>query len=237
MSVKDLELINVLNYNENVVAVTTKNESYLMQPAEDDMPSILPLTPSEIEFINGNSSAFKVGTLRFEEDIEEEVYTKLLKMVNWKDILKNDEIKDILIHPTLEGLQKILDIKTSTEFERVRGIFVKLKNQKNNFISLQVEDLISARYRELVNHQTKTNIVLQPKDVSNNVVNEEVNVLKEQNKSLQDQMAQMQKMMEQMLAMQSQNNTEKVKVEKPEKVETKTTTTQKSTASKAKTNK
>lgn len=241
MSVKDLEIINVLNYNHNAVSVKTKNGGYLMQPAdENNMPSILPLSPSEIEYINGSSNAFKLGILRFEEDIEEEVYTKLLRINNWRNILKNSDIEKILTNPTLEGLQKLINIKSPIEFERVRGILTYLKNNNDKHISIQVERIINERYKELINHQVKSNISLRPKDVqSDEIVSEEVIELKKQNKLLQDQMAKMQEMMEQMMAMQSKNKvveetkTDKTEVKtgksenKSEKTQTKNTTTQK----------
>ena len=197
MSIKNKEIINVLNYNTNIVTVSTKNDNYSLQAAEDDIPSILPLTPSEIEYINGNSVAFKDGHLRFPEEIEEEVYVDLLRIANWKDILTNKEIKEIILNPTIEGLQKLIGIKNSSVFERVRGIFIQLKNNGNEDVSTRVERIINTRYKELLNRQIKSDIILQPKDiVSNNIPNEEVNALKEQ-------LAQMQKMMEQMMAAQS----------------------------------
>lgn len=221
MSVKNLEIINVLNYNHNAVSVKTKDSGYLMQPADEDgTPSILPLTPSEIEYINGNSNAFKLGILRFEKEIEEEVYTKLLKINNWKNILTNQEIENIIKNPTLEGLQRLIDIKSSTEFERVRGIVTYLKNNNDNHISIQVERIINERYKELINHQIKSNIVLRPKDITTNEkVSEEVNELKNQNKALQNQLTELQEMLKKMMETKVdtvQNKKEEIKTEEKE---------------------
>jgi hypothetical protein len=226
-SVKNLEIINVLNYGYSAVSVQTKDTGYLISPVSDNgTAGVLPLSPSEVEYINSNSLAFKVGLLRFEKDIEEEVYTKLLRIYDWKNILTLEDIKEILIHPTLEGLTKIINITNELVFDMVRGIFVRLKNQKNNLISLQVEEVINKRWLELRNHQTVTSIVLEP--ISEVKTGKELEELKERNRLMQEQMEIQQKQLaesqQQMLAQmeqvrllmaQLQNN----KVEDSEKVE------------------
>lgn len=202
MSVKDRELINVLNYNENIVVISTRDNQYSFNPSENDVPTLIPLTFSEIEYVNSNTEAFKSGLLRFPEDIENEMYNEL-RVLNWEDILKNSDIRDIILHPTLEGLKKIIDIKSSSAFERVRGIFTRLKNSENENISIRVERIISARYKELINRQTKTSIILSPKDSTvSTITSEEVD-------SLKQQLAQMQELMLKMMG----EKTEPAKVE------------------------
>lgn len=199
MSIRDKQVINVLNYNDSIVVVSTRDNGYAVNPRDIDggAPSILPLSFSEIEYINSNSNAFKSGYLRFPKEIEEEMYTEL-RIVGWEDILTNEEIEQILLHPTIEGLQKILSIKSSTVFERVRGIFTVLKNSGDGNISIRVDRIISERYKELVNKKTKTDISLVPKDVASiqSVSTEEVD-------SLKKQLQEMQAMMTKLLANQS----------------------------------
>ena len=48
MTINENKLINVLNYNDNIVVVSTKTDGYAMQPASNGNPSILPLTFDEI---------------------------------------------------------------------------------------------------------------------------------------------------------------------------------------------
>ena len=129
-----MENISVLNYNSFAVVISTKTEGFLVPAMTNGVPSSIPLSYQEIEYINTSSNAFKTGTLRFEVDIEEEMY-KSLRIVNWKDILTNKQIEDMLINPTMEGLQRIVDIQDVNYFERIRGIFVGLKNSNEYDIS------------------------------------------------------------------------------------------------------
>lgn len=204
MSIKEMKTINVLNYNENIVVVSTKHDSYAIEPATNsDNPTILPLTLEEILYINGNSGAFKTGILRFPEDIEQEIYEDYLRIPHWKDILTVKQIENIILHPTVEGLTKLVNIKDTGVFDRVRGVFVRLKNTTNDDISMRVEKLINARGDELRRGIRNTTITVKAKDAVSNIPNEEVDALKKQNKALQEQMENMQKMMEQMMAMQT----------------------------------
>lgn len=204
MSLDTTKLINVLNYNMNPVAIKTHVKEYICSPAEsEDSPSIKPLSISEIESLNSDTNAFKIGTLRFPEDIEAQMYEEILRIVEWKDILTNKQIKEIILHPSVDGLRKIIEIRNVSLFERVRGIFFSLKNSNQYDISNRVEAIILRRYKELCNQQVKTSIELTSKDTTTAIPNEEVNALKEQNQAMQSQMEAMQKMMEQMMAMQS----------------------------------
>lgn len=205
MSIDTNKVINVLNYNMNPVAIKTHIKEYLCSPAEDnDHPSINPLSFSEVESLNSNSNAFSIGMLRFSPDVEEEIYD-VLRIVEWKKILSNEDIEEIILHPSVSGLTKLVEIKNTSLFERVRGIYFYLKNTDQYDISTRVEKIINARYKELVNKQVKSNILLSTKDTTTNIPNEEVIELKEQNKNMQTQMENMQKMMEQMMALQAGN--------------------------------
>lgn len=206
MSLDTTKLINVLNYNMNPVAIKTHVKEYICSPAEsEDSPSIKPLSISEIESLNSDTNAFKIGTLRFPEDIEKQMYEEILRIVEWKDILTNKQIKEIILHPTVEGLRKLIEIRNVSLFERVRGIFFLLKNSNQYDISNRVEAIILRRYKELCNQQVKTSIKLTSKDTATAIPNEEVVALKEQNNAMQTQIEAMQKMMEQMMAMQTNN--------------------------------
>ena len=55
MPIKEMKTINVLNYNENIVVVSTKHDSYAIEPANNSDNPYLPLTLEEILYINGNS--------------------------------------------------------------------------------------------------------------------------------------------------------------------------------------
>jgi len=204
--IKDMKTINLLNYNENVVVVSTKHDSYAIEPAIDsETPTILPLNLEEILYINGNSAAFKSGILRFPEDIEKEMYEDHLRIPNWRDLLTIKEMEDIILRPTMEKLVKLVGIKDVGTFDRLRGVFTRLKNTTNSDISMRVERIINARSDELRRGIRNTEIVIKPKDTASVIQNEEVDALKEQNIALQEQMTQMRELMEKMLASQSSN--------------------------------
>ena len=117
-----------------------------------------------------------------------------------ENILTNEDIENIPTHPTLDGLQRIIDIENQTYFDRVRIIMFKLI--KNGIdVTTKVSRIVEQRYDELRRRQRVSSITLTKKDTQ--VSSDEVKALSEQNASLQRQLDEMKKMMEQMMAMQS----------------------------------
>lgn len=197
MPIKDKQTINVLNYNDNPVVVSTRDTSYVIESAENGTPTKMPFSFQEIETMNGNGSAFESGLLRFESEDEAEAY-ETLRITNWKNILKNDEIEEIILNPTYDGLRRIVDIKSSSMFERVRGIYTRLKNDERNDISNRIERIVSTRYRELISGKIKTEIVLTQKD-SEKPVLANVGEIKAENEALKTQMEELKSMMSALL--------------------------------------
>lgn len=218
--IKETEKISVLNYNENRVSVeVAPNKSYSFEPSNDGItPTVIPMSIDEIRYAN-NSTAFKNGTLFFDKSREEEIY-KELNITDWKNILSNNAIREIILHPTYDGLNRIIAIKDSAEFERVRAVFHKLKQDETHDVSVRVAQIINTRYKELLNRQINTSIVLTKKDIPETVNSVEVDELKAQNAAMQEQMAKMQKLIEQMMATQNTTNDTANKEETP-KEETK----------------
>lgn len=213
--IKDMKTINVLNYNSSTVVISTKHDSYAIEPAIDsDNPTILPLTLDEILYANANSMAFKSGILRFPEDIEKEMYEDYLRIPNWESLLTIKQIENIILHPTMEGLTKLVSVKDSGIFDRIRGVFIRLKNTTNDDISLRVENIIEARGNELRNGIRNTQIVIKARDAVSSVSTDEVDGLKKQNEVLQNQLNEMQAMMAEFLASQKKVNENAVESEK-----------------------
>ena len=213
--IKDMKTINVLNYNSSTVVISTKHDSYAIEPAIDsDNPTILPLTLDEILYANANSMAFKSGILRFPEDIEKEMYEDYLRIPNWESLLTIKQIENIILHPTMEGLTKLVSVKDSGIFDRIRGVFIRLKNTTNDDISLRVEKIIEARGNELRNGIRNTQIVIKARDAVSTVSTDEVDGLKKQNEDLQNQLNEMQAMMAEFLASQKKVNEDTVESEK-----------------------
>lgn len=213
--IKDMKTINVLNYNSSTVVISTKHDSYAIEPAIDsDNPTILPLTLDEILYANANSMAFKSGILRFPEDIEKEMYEDYLRIPNWENLLTIKQIENIILHPTMEGLTKLVSVKDSGIFDRIRGVFIRLKNTTNDDIFLRVEKIIEARGNELRNGIRNTQIVIKARDAVSSVSTDEVDGLKKQNEVLQNQLNEMQAMMAEFLASQKKVNENAVESEK-----------------------
>lgn len=194
------EKIGVLNYNENSVSIrTSPTESYCFEKSMDGVtPTIIFLTLGQIRYAN-NYNAFRNGLLFFEKKKEKDVYEEL-HINDWENILTNNDIREIIIHPTFEGLNKIIAIKDDSTFERVRAAYHKLRMENTYDISIRVAQIIDARYRELQNKKLTSSIVLEKKDIVAPIDSKEVEDLKSANATMQKQLEEMQKMMAELLA-------------------------------------
>ena len=211
----------VLNYNGSPVAVSTRHESYIIPGGSSESPSSMPLSVDEIVQINSNSNVFKMGLLWFEEEVQEELY-KECRIRNWENILRDKEIEDIILHPTLEKLERLLSIENEQYFERCYGIYIGLKNS-NHSIKQNVENVMLARRKELRNRKYKTGILLTKKET--NVVSEEaLKETQEQNVKLTKEVDELKAMVAQLLAAQ-QNSASATAETKPAEDSDKTETT------------
>lgn len=209
----DKDNILVLSYNENKVCVDGANESYNFNPSNGVDPVINIMSLKDLQFINSNTGLIKTGWLTFQEEEKEEIFNAL-HIRDWKNILTKEELKDIMLNPTIEGLQKIIDINDESYYDRVR-IALHILMTDGEDVSSRVKNIVDARYKELVRKQRKSSIVLSQKDVS--VSNNKAKELEAQNAELKSQLEEMKAMMTQFMAMQTQNavNTEPIKEEKP----------------------
>lgn len=221
MSKINLQNITVLNYNENDVFVDSSKEHYKFNASRDGInPTMQDIPINELQYICSNTDILVTGWLTFNEDEKEEIFTAL-RVPNWRDILTNEDIREILTNPTMEGLQRILDITSITYFDRVRIVMFKLLSEGID-ISSKVKNVVDRRYDELQKRQRITSIVLNPRVEEKKVSNEQVKELSEQNAKLQEQIEQMKQMMEKLMASQTSDsagdsNTTKVDAEVPKK--------------------
>lgn len=178
------KLYMVINYGKSPVAVASRSGSMMIAAADrDGRPAEQPFSLDEIVEINSICGCFKLGLLRFEEEYEAEIY-ELLRIHNWRDIMTDAQIEDILLHPTLDTLQKIIDIKEPLYFERVRGIYTGLKSVAAD-VPGKVDMVIQERSREFMKKVTTSSIQLVPKAEES----AEMEALKEQMAKMQEQMA------------------------------------------------
>lgn len=215
MSIKENVSIAVLNYNESNICIPTNISTHILPPAVDGVPSVDYLSFAEINYVNGISDCFRTGLVQFEDKDKEEIYSAL-HFSDWKNIITNAEIKDILLNPTIEGLQKIIDVTNKSVFDRIRTIFVGLKENPDNDISNRVIKIMETRENEFKRGIYKSQIILKPKDASEKAISkDEIDAIKEQNAMLMNQLAEMQKML---ASMQKENTDEKPVAETAKKV-------------------
>lgn len=148
----------VYNYSTSPVAVSTRFDSYTIPGAKDGEPTAFPLTLDEIMFINNNSGVFKYGLLWFEESVADAIFEKL-RIRNHDKILTDAQIKDILVSPTVDGLNTLISIDNDAYFNRVRGIYLYLKNTTG--LSSKVSEVIEKRYREIRDKKKTSDIHIQ----------------------------------------------------------------------------
>lgn len=204
MSNLDKQNINVLNYNENDIFSDTMRDHYKFSASRDGItPSVTPIPLNELLYISSNTEAISSGWLMFDDDVKEEIY-KELRIYNWENILSNKDIEDIIMNPTIEGLQKIIDIDNPSYFDRVRVALFKLI-EDGKPVTEKVNRIIDQRYDEIQKRQRRSSIILTKKDETvPTATAEEVKALSEQNANLQEQLNAMKAMMEQMMAAQTQ---------------------------------
>lgn len=208
MSKIDLQNITVLNYNENEVFVDSSKEHYKFNASRDGVtPTMQNIPISELQYICSNTDVIVTGWLTFDEDEKDEIYTAL-RLPNWREILTNEDISNILTNPTMEGLQKIIDISNLTYFDRVRIVMFRLLNDGVD-ISSKVKNVVDRRYEELQKRQRVSSIILNPRIGEKKASNEQVQELSEQNAKLQEQLDEMKKMMAQFMSAQNISTTEK----------------------------
>ena len=208
MSKIDLQNITVLNYNENEVFVDSSKEHYKFNASRDGVtPTMQNIPISELQYICSNTDVIVTGWLTFDEDEKDEIYTAL-RLPNWREILTNEDISNILTNPTMEGLQRIIDISNLTYFDRVRIVMFRLLNDGVD-ISSKVKNVVDRRYEELQKRQRVSSIILNPRIGEKKVSNEQVQELSEQNAKLQEQLDEMKKMMAQFMSAQNISTAEK----------------------------
>lgn len=156
MAIQKEKTYMVLNYSANPVSISTKDRSIIFEGGSPEAPYGIPMTANEIIAANMNGCAFKIGLLWFEPDVEEDMYTEL-RILNWKNILKDQEIESIIMHPSADGYEKILSIDNPMYFDRVVGVLLGLKNSFED-VPNQSKVLIDARAAEIREGKRRTEI-------------------------------------------------------------------------------
>ena len=151
---------DILNYCPSPVSVSTRDLNELIPGGNSESPSRVPMKLDDIMFINANSRVFKDGILFFDPDIEAEMYDEL-RIKDWQNIMRDSDIEDIVLNPTIEKLERVLAINSVMMFERIYGVYVGLKNAGAS-ITLSIQNLMDRRHKEISDGKLKTEIQVQP---------------------------------------------------------------------------
>ncbi|MGN0578022.1 MAG: hypothetical protein ACI4J4_05340 [Ruminiclostridium sp.] len=164
------------NYSPSMVIVQCKDSTITFEGGTAEAPTSFPFTMNELQYINNKCEVIKNGILVPAEDEAEYVYGAL-RIQNYQNILSNQQIEDIILHPTVEGLEKILAIKDTPYYERIYGIFISLRNADAP-ITANVARIIKGRYLELRDGKRDTEFTVRQKDTQR-VDSEDVEALKQ----------------------------------------------------------
>lgn len=186
---KDIRVFNECPFSVNLVG---QRRDYIFPPATDGEPTMNFVDFDEIEYAHSRGKVFSIGLLTFAEEDREGMYAAL-GIKDWQSkVWTNEEIEDIITHPSMDKMQKVIDIRDIISLERVRGMMVKFMNEKRD-ISQNVINIINARFRELNAGNYNTNIEIRPADVEQKVSPSEVDELKKQMAEMKALMANMAK--------------------------------------------
>ena len=123
-SVMEKKFIDVLNCDDNVVTISSLNgKGYTFEPGSVEDPCVIPIPPEEIMYMNSTCSAFKNGVLRFRPEEQNEIFKAI--GIKGDDVLFIEDIDNAILNPTVENLQRMIDIKDGAQFERIRGRFYR----------------------------------------------------------------------------------------------------------------
>ena len=194
MSIRDKNDIRVYNECPFQVNLVGQRRDYIFPPCEDGEPTMNFVNFDEIEYAHSRGKLFTIGLLFFDEAEQEKLY-EALGIKDWqKKIWRNSEIEDAIMNPTLEKMQRIIDVKDMITLERIRGMMVRFVNEKRD-VSQNVINVINTRFKELNSGNTTSKIELRASDVEKRVSADEVDALKKQLEETQKLMLQMQQQM------------------------------------------
>lgn len=161
MAIDRNKMYMVFSENAYPVYFPAKDGDFMFEKASKENPSMRQVHFDDIVRVNSSSTLFRDGTLRFEKEYEEGLYTEL-RIPEWRDIWKNDDIVRILQDPTMEEIERIINFQYQNVFNRVRGIFTGMLNAGEE-ISSKARTAIEKRQEELEKGIFKSRINVAPK--------------------------------------------------------------------------
>lgn len=135
----------------------------MLEPAdmESGEPSRTLVHFEDILRAHTQGSLIKTGLVFFEKECEAEIYEEL-RIPNRENIWHRKDIKEALLNPTIDKLQRIIDGRERSVFDRIRGVYTGLINAGYD-IPRKTRDVIENRFVEWQNDMSTSKIVLKPK--------------------------------------------------------------------------
>lgn len=149
------------------------------------------ITWEDVCYINDTTNIIKYGMISFDKDDERAIY-KELGISDWENILFEETIEDIILHPTMEKLQKIIEIKDIITLERVRGKLLYFINTGAD-ISTNTINVINGRWFEFNHSQRVSKIELVSTKATKPADEKEVSELKDEVAALREIVTQLTK--------------------------------------------
>lgn len=143
--------IKVLNYH-NFINLPTEDDRKPIFLEEGNLHELKPfvkeLTLDQVIYINARCDVFRTGRLQFEESIESEMFEEL-DIYKPEDVLRAQEIVDIIENPTKEKLERVIQIKNLNTIDLFRCLVVSYRNMGTQDISDRVVNVVERRRNEI----------------------------------------------------------------------------------------
>lgn len=170
----DKDMVRVYNRGRCGVALGLQDRSVLLQGTLDpEFPTMETFTLKELEYVNTHTPVIRNGMIEFNEEEREEIYNAL-RCKDWRDTcIFENEINDMLISPSLEIMQKILNVKDMPTIDRIYAHMEALIAHNAVDVSNRVQMVVRERRKELTNGTTVTKIRVTPKQPEAQTVTQE----------------------------------------------------------------
>jgi hypothetical protein len=188
INIKSRNNIKVYYYGRSQLAYEADGRKYLFDGAEDGIPTVQTMSFSTIEAGNSKGLMFATGTLVFDANEREEIFTALGR-TDWRDTYWSEEdVDNLLLHPTVSELNRMLKIRDYPTIERIRGRMTYLKNTALQRPSERVIELVNHRSEEVQKGIIKSSKVVTAADAGITKEMEDNSALKSQNAQLKEEL-------------------------------------------------
>ena len=183
-TIKSRRYIRIYNHSGSSIGIplyVSDNRTIkdgLIKGARNGKPGYVDVTWDDICYMNDTTSVIKDGAVRFDKEDEKAIYEELA-ILDWESILFDETIEDIILHPTMEKLQKLIDTDDLLTVEKMRSKLHYLINAGAD-ISMKTIEVINGRWKEFRRNQRVSNITLVPIKASKSADEKDVEKLQDE---------------------------------------------------------